>query len=168
MFDVGGGELILIVLATLVLFGPKKIPEVASMIGKGMRKVRDAQDEFTRHMRDLSTELEQTASVSPVLQSVSHNATSAVAELPEAEVVTADVERHPQSQSVLEQSNDSTAGDSQVAEENVEPSPRLQTATGTVARAPKYPAPTPSESDSRSDSSSESASASHSAASPET
>ena len=58
MFDVGGGEILLIVLAILLLFGPKKIPEIASMVGNGMRKVRKAQDEFTQHLRDLSTELE--------------------------------------------------------------------------------------------------------------
>lgn len=58
MFDVGGGEILLIVLAILLLFGPRKIPEIASMVGNGMRKVRKAQDDFTQHLRDMSTELE--------------------------------------------------------------------------------------------------------------
>lgn len=58
MFDVGGGEILLIVLAILLLFGPRKIPEIASMVGNGMRKVRRAQDEFTTHLRDISTQLE--------------------------------------------------------------------------------------------------------------
>ena len=58
MFDVGGGEILLIVLAILLLFGPRKIPEIASMVGNGMRKVRRAQDEFTSHLRDISTQLE--------------------------------------------------------------------------------------------------------------
>lgn len=44
MFDVGGGELILIVLAIIILFGPKKIPELMNMFGKGYRHVRSAQD----------------------------------------------------------------------------------------------------------------------------
>ena len=59
MFDVGGGEILLIVLAILLLFGPRKIPEIATMVGNGMRKVRRAQEDFTQHLRDLSTELEQ-------------------------------------------------------------------------------------------------------------
>ncbi len=80
MFDVGGGELLLIVMAVLVLFGPKKIPEVASMVGKGMRKVRQAQDEFTQHLRDLSTELEKETDVS-------HIVNPAIESLPEATVV---------------------------------------------------------------------------------
>lgn len=58
MFDVGGGEILLIVLAILLLFGPRKIPEIASMVGNGMRKIRSAQDEFTSHLRDISTQLE--------------------------------------------------------------------------------------------------------------
>ncbi|MFM7773903.1 MAG: twin-arginine translocase TatA/TatE family subunit [Candidatus Kapaibacterium sp.] len=65
MFDVGGGEILLIVLAILMLFGPKKIPEIAAMFGNGMRKVRRAQDDFTRHLRDLSTELENAAASDP-------------------------------------------------------------------------------------------------------
>ncbi len=87
MFDVGGGELLLIVVAILVLFGPKKIPEVASMIGKGMRKVRQAQDEFTQHMRDLSTDLEHVGPrSSPIAGSLQPNL-SPVESLPEAFVV---------------------------------------------------------------------------------
>ncbi len=90
MFDVGGGELLLIVVAILVLFGPKKIPEIASMIGQGMRKVRQAQDEFTQHMRDLSTDLERDspmpspASIAPVV----HNINA----LPEAEILSSEAE----------------------------------------------------------------------------
>lgn len=49
MFDVGGGELILIVLAIILLFGPKKLPEIAKTISKGFREVKRAQQEFTSH-----------------------------------------------------------------------------------------------------------------------
>src|SRR5688500_16765405 len=47
MFDLGGGELLLIVLAVLVLFGPKKLPELAQSLGRGMREFKRAQREFT-------------------------------------------------------------------------------------------------------------------------
>lgn len=56
MFDVGGGELILILLAVLLLFGPKKIPEVAQMVGKGIRQFRKAQEDLTQQIRDISAE----------------------------------------------------------------------------------------------------------------
>lgn len=56
MFDVGGGELIIILLFVLLLFGPKKIPEFAQMVGKGLRKFRMAQEELTQQIRDISAE----------------------------------------------------------------------------------------------------------------
>lgn len=56
MFDVGGGELLLIMLAVLLLFGPKKIPEVAQMVGKGIRQFRKAQEDLTQQIRDISAE----------------------------------------------------------------------------------------------------------------
>jgi len=47
MFDnIGGGELMLILLAILFLFGPKKIPELAQGLGKGLREFKKAQQEF--------------------------------------------------------------------------------------------------------------------------
>jgi sec-independent protein translocase protein TatA len=58
MFDIGGGELILIVLAFLVLFGPKKVPEVTKMLGKGFRKIKEAQTELKSHLKDIEKEIE--------------------------------------------------------------------------------------------------------------
>ncbi|MBX3042850.1 MAG: twin-arginine translocase TatA/TatE family subunit [Candidatus Kapabacteria bacterium] len=64
MFDVGGGELIFIILAILVLFGPKKIPEFAKMIKKGITEVKRAQASFTEQITDVSGEInKQTASI---------------------------------------------------------------------------------------------------------
>lgn len=40
----GGSEWIIIVLAVLVLFGGKKIPEFMRGLGKGMREFKDAKD----------------------------------------------------------------------------------------------------------------------------
>jgi sec-independent protein translocase protein TatA len=40
----GGTEWIIIVLAVLVLFGGKKIPEFMRGLGKGMREFKDAKD----------------------------------------------------------------------------------------------------------------------------
>ena len=43
MFEnVGGGEILLILLVILIFFGPKKIPELAASLGKGIRKFNDA------------------------------------------------------------------------------------------------------------------------------
>jgi sec-independent protein translocase protein TatA len=60
MFDIGGGELILIILGIIVLFGPQKLPEIAQMLGKGMQKVRQAQTQFRTQLNDLQDELKST------------------------------------------------------------------------------------------------------------
>ncbi len=63
MFDVGGGELLLIFLAVLLLFGPKKIPEVMRSVGKGLRQFRQAQEGLKQQMRDLSADVEKMTNV---------------------------------------------------------------------------------------------------------
>ncbi len=40
----GGGEWIFIIIALLLLFGGKKIPELMRGVGKGMREFKDAKD----------------------------------------------------------------------------------------------------------------------------
>ncbi|MGD8781501.1 MAG: twin-arginine translocase TatA/TatE family subunit [Ignavibacteria bacterium] len=40
--SLGAGEIILIVIAILILFGAKKIPEFAKGIGKGMKEFKKA------------------------------------------------------------------------------------------------------------------------------
>ncbi len=60
MFDVGGGELLLIILAIIVLFGPKKIPEVMKMVNQGMQKVRKAQSEIQSQINNLQDEIKST------------------------------------------------------------------------------------------------------------
>jgi len=45
MFEnLGGAEMLVIFLVILIFFGPKKIPELATSLGKGMRKFRDAKE----------------------------------------------------------------------------------------------------------------------------
>ncbi|HYF04063.1 MAG TPA: twin-arginine translocase TatA/TatE family subunit [Patescibacteria group bacterium] len=66
MFDVGGGELIFILIAALLLFGPKKIPEVAQMIGKGMREFRRAQDGLRAQIREVTADIDDPFTDKPV------------------------------------------------------------------------------------------------------
>ncbi len=55
--NLGAGEIILIVLVVLLLFGAKKIPELARGIGKGM-------SEFKKGLKDVETEI-KTADTEP-------------------------------------------------------------------------------------------------------
>ncbi|MPN07562.1 Sec-independent protein translocase protein TatB [bioreactor metagenome] len=59
MFDIGGGELILIVIAFVVLFGPKKIPEISRMLGKGLREIKKTQTELKTQLNELEKEIEE-------------------------------------------------------------------------------------------------------------
>lgn len=56
--DVGGSELMLILLVVLVLFGGKKIPELARGLGKGIREFKKAQS-------DLETEFHKAIETPP-------------------------------------------------------------------------------------------------------
>ena len=57
MFDIGGGELIVILLAFFLLFGPKKIPEISRMLGKGFQKVKQAQFELKSQLNEIEKEI---------------------------------------------------------------------------------------------------------------
>jgi sec-independent protein translocase protein TatA len=62
MGPVGVQELVVIFLVALVLFGPKKLPELGKTIGKAITEFRRAQSElkatFDGHMRELEKESE--------------------------------------------------------------------------------------------------------------
>ncbi len=46
MFNIGPGELIVILILALVLLGPDKLPGVARSVGKGMRELRRATEDI--------------------------------------------------------------------------------------------------------------------------
>lgn len=54
--NLGATEIILIVLAILILFGSKKIPELAQGIGKGMREFKKAMKEVEDDIKITDTD----------------------------------------------------------------------------------------------------------------
>ena len=58
--NMSGGEILVIVLVAYLVLGPKKIPEVARMVGKGINELRRATDdirtEITREVNNIKKE----------------------------------------------------------------------------------------------------------------
>lgn len=51
---IGGSEVFFLVLIVVMLFGSKKIPEIARGLGKGMRELKDASNEIKREIKSSS------------------------------------------------------------------------------------------------------------------
>ena len=62
MFGIGMPELLVILVVALIVLGPKRLPEIARSLGKGMAEFRRASTEF---QRTLSASLEEHPPVTP-------------------------------------------------------------------------------------------------------
>jgi sec-independent protein translocase protein TatA len=51
IFNVGGGEIILVLALVLILFGGKKLPELAKGLGNGIREFKKATSSASEEMR---------------------------------------------------------------------------------------------------------------------
>ena len=56
--SLGGGELILIALVILLLFGGKKIPELMKDLGKGVKSFKDGMNEIEKDIKDVNNNTE--------------------------------------------------------------------------------------------------------------
>lgn len=54
---ISGAEIFIILVVVLVLFGAKKIPEIAKGLGKGMREFRKATDDIKKELSDSSSDI---------------------------------------------------------------------------------------------------------------
>ncbi|HET6245267.1 MAG: twin-arginine translocase TatA/TatE family subunit [Bacteroidetes bacterium] len=51
-FNLGGGEIFIVLLVILLFFGSKKIPELARGLGKGIREFKDATSDIQREIQE--------------------------------------------------------------------------------------------------------------------
>ena len=56
MFGVGGWEVVLILAVVLLLFGAKKLPELAKGLGTGIKEFKKATREVTDEIQNVSNE----------------------------------------------------------------------------------------------------------------
>src|SRR5260370_30042245 len=62
LFNLGGGEIILILALILILFGARKLPELAKGLGQGIREFKKATREVTD---EVSNSMDQTPTPPP-------------------------------------------------------------------------------------------------------
>jgi len=58
--NLGAGEIILILLVVLILFGAKKIPELAKGLGKGMSEFKKGLKEVENEIKDADKKTDKT------------------------------------------------------------------------------------------------------------
>lgn len=57
-FNISGGEIVIIILAILLVFGPKRIPEIARNIGKAINQLRNATEDIKKEIMEEAKNLE--------------------------------------------------------------------------------------------------------------
>lgn len=61
--NLGGGEIFVILLITLLFFGSKRIPEVAKTLGKTIRQMKDASGAIQRDIQDTARDMKRDLNV---------------------------------------------------------------------------------------------------------
>jgi sec-independent protein translocase protein TatA len=80
IFGVGLPEMAIILVVALLVFGPKKLPEIGKSVGKALRSFQDASKEFETQFKQEAEQIEQ---------AIKSPATSATAEISPAKAATA-------------------------------------------------------------------------------
>jgi TatA/E family protein of Tat protein translocase len=75
MFGIGMPELILILGLALIVLGPKKLPEIARALGKGLAEFRRATDELKDELTRIEPESETPKTPPPDTQPASGEST---------------------------------------------------------------------------------------------
>jgi sec-independent protein translocase protein TatA len=73
MFGLGIPELIVIFIIALVVFGPKKLPELGKSIGRAMAEFKKASEDFQESVRTEMREVEREASVKEDIKRIEQN-----------------------------------------------------------------------------------------------
>ncbi|MBV8883528.1 MAG: TatA/E family twin arginine-targeting protein translocase [Chroococcidiopsidaceae cyanobacterium CP_BM_RX_35] len=68
IFGIGLPEMAVIMVVALLIFGPKKLPEIGRSLGKAMRSFQDASREFETEFKREAEQLEQAVKTTAELE----------------------------------------------------------------------------------------------------
>ena len=69
VFGIGLPEMALIMVIALLVFGPKKLPEIGRSMGKALRGFQDASKEFETEFKREAQQIEETVTMKAELES---------------------------------------------------------------------------------------------------
>ncbi len=75
VFGIGLPEMALILVIALLVFGPKKLPEIGRSLGKALRGFQDASKEFESEFRREAEQLEESVTMKAQLEANDASAT---------------------------------------------------------------------------------------------
>ena len=73
IFGIGLPEMALITIVALLVFGPKKLPEIGRSVAKTLRSFQDASKEFENEFKKEASNIEKSISMSAKLESSGKN-----------------------------------------------------------------------------------------------
>ncbi len=113
MFGLGIPELMVIFVIALIVFGPRKLPELGKSIGRAMAEFKKASEEFQESVRSEMKEVEKTADLDQVkkLGTIDLSAYATPEPAPQAEAAPGTEPQQPTPQPAADaQAPDQTAG----------------------------------------------------------
>ena len=69
VFGIGLPEMVLILIVALLIFGPKKLPEIGRSLGKAVRGFQEASKEFENEFKREAQQIEESVKMQATLES---------------------------------------------------------------------------------------------------
>ncbi len=107
VFGIGLPEMVLIFVLALLVFGPKKLPELGKTLGKTLKGFQDASKEFQDEIKKGAEEIETSLSQPMKAQLEAPPSLSAAVDVPDADLV-ADTDVPIAEVTVLERASDAS------------------------------------------------------------